>query len=242
MNHPQTPSPRWGALGRDRKAANILATLRGLFPTLDIVSCDCADIGCGNGEIAYHLADKVRNMTGVDPEPWAGWHLLMEKSPNLNLIEGTAESLPLPDSSLDIVICNQVYEHVISPTKLIREIERILKPGGVCYFAGPNLLFPIEPHVFWPFVHWLPRRIATRLMKGLGSSAILDAYSTHYWRLLNWLDQFIVTNALPFILRNPSQFARTGLFWKIAKIFPTWAVKVLTPLSPAFIFVLQKPK
>ena len=72
--------------------------------------------------------------------------------------------------------------------------------GGIAYFAGPNLLFPIEPHVFWPFVHWLPRGLAVRLMRALGSRKVLDANSASWWRLHAWFDGFEVSNALPYFM------------------------------------------
>jgi ubiquinone/menaquinone biosynthesis C-methylase UbiE len=233
--------PKWGTTGRARKAENIIATIQNMLPDLDLPSSTGVDIGCGNGEIAFHLSRHLHNIKGIDPEPWPHWHEFMTKSANLHLIEGAAESIPLPDSSVDIVICNQVYEHVNSPTRLITEIERILKPGGACYFAGPNLLFPIEPHVFWPFVHWLPRSLAIRLMRAAGSSAILDAHSTHYWRLHRWLGNFQIDNALPFVLHHPIIFGRRSLIWRALRFLPGRMIRLLTPFSPTFIFILRKP-
>ncbi len=63
---------------------------------------------------------------------------------------------PLEDESCDLVICAQVYEHVPDDRRLAEEVYRVLKPGGVVFFSGPNWLFPIEGHYHLPFLHWLP--------------------------------------------------------------------------------------
>ena len=123
----------------------------------------------------------------------------------------------------------------------VQEIHRILKPGGYCYFAGPNLLFPIEPHVFWPFVHWLPRNVAVRLMRLFGSRKILDAYSKDYWTLQTWLGRFEISNAVPHILGNPEQYGRIQPIWRMLGLIPGFVLHSLTWLSPGFVFILKKP-
>jgi ubiquinone/menaquinone biosynthesis C-methylase UbiE len=162
--------PRWGQRDRDIKAHAIAQTLRH-YMSLPLEQADCVDIGCGSGGIAFHLAPLVRSMVGVDPESWQRWKDFQDQRKNLQFLQESVESLSIPDASVDVVICNQVYEHVPDPKRLIQEIHRILKPGGYCYFAGPNLLFPIEPHIFWPFVHWLPRRLAQSLIRATGSAS-----------------------------------------------------------------------
>jgi SAM-dependent methyltransferase len=233
------PDPVWGDQDRPEKAAAIFTTLR-LMTGLDFSSSHWVDVGCGCGEIAAHLAPQVGRMTAIDPSPWQRWLTLKEAHPNLEFIQGDyTGDYPEPDS-VDVVVCNQVYEHVPDPEALIGFIHRILKPGGYAYFAGPNLLFPIEPHVFWPFVHWLPRRFAVRLMHFFGSKAVLDAYSTHYWQLLHWFKDFQVINAVPFILKNSTLYKRKQIWIRVLAVFPKPLLQVMTPLSPGFIFLLRK--
>jgi ubiquinone/menaquinone biosynthesis C-methylase UbiE len=233
--------PRWGQQDRDTKAHAIAQTLRHHM-SLPLDQVDCADIGCGSGGIAFHLAPLVRSIVGVDPESWQRWKDFEDQRKNLHFLQESVERLSIPDASIDVVICNQVYEHVPDPRRLIREIHRVLKPGGYCYFAGPNLLFPIEPHIFWPFVHWLPRPFAQRLIRVTGSAAVLDAYSTHYWRLRNWLAPFRTQNAVPYIIQHPLEFRRTHWMYRALGVLPAWILHALTPFSPGFVFVLRKPK
>lgn len=181
-------------------------------------------------------------MVGADPEPWPQWREYSNRETNLEFIELTVERLGLADSGFDVVICNQVYEHVPDPQMLIRQIHRLLKPGGFCYFAGPNLLFPIEPHVFWPFVHWLPRKLAVQLMRFFGAKQVVDANSVSYWTLKQWLTPFThVKNAIPDILADPDFYEMPGWFVRLISWLPRWVIESLTWISPSFIFVLHKP-
>jgi ubiquinone/menaquinone biosynthesis C-methylase UbiE len=73
------------------------------------------------------------------------------------------ERLPFPDTSFDTIICSEVLEHMEVPSVLIREIERLLKPGGLACITVPNeLVNTLARIVFWvrPFKspahkHWL---------------------------------------------------------------------------------------
>lgn len=234
------------ATGREAKARAILTTIEH-FISDPLLQTTWLDIGCGNGGIAAQIAPQVKSVLGIDPQPWADWSEFHNAHHNLQFLPQPIESLSCADNSIDIILCNQVYEHVLNPQDLIAEIYRILKPGGYCYFAGPNLLFPIEPHVFWPFVHWLPRTVAVKLMRACGSKGVLDAYSTTYWTLTNWLQRFEITNAVPFILKHPELYGRSSWLkpfwlWRLLSYVPTFLLQALTWLSPGFVFILRKPQ
>lgn len=240
MNDPSADTPRWGNDGRERKAAMLRQTLSH-FAGFDLGKARWLDVGCGSGSIAAALAADGTQVTGLDPEPWPQWAQLTRECPSLRLIQGSYDSHPLEAGSFDLVVCNQVYEHVPDPVRLIRFIRQVLRPGGIAYFAGPNLLFPVEPHALWPFVHWLPRRVAIGLMRACGSQHPLDACSASYWTLRRWLGDFEVSNALPYVLGHPADFDRHSLLWRSVGWIPSWIIEVGTFLSPGFIFVLKKP-
>jgi SAM-dependent methyltransferase len=234
-------NPRWGNDGRERKAA-VMRQILAHFAGSDLRDARWLDVGCGSGGIAAALAAEVAQVTGLDPEPWPQWPELMQRHANLRLLQGSYDAHPLEAGSFDVVVCNQVYEHVPDPVQLIAFIHQVLRPGGVVYFAGPNLLFPVEPHCLWPFVHWLPRRFAIRLMRSFGSQHPLDAYSANYWTLRRWLAGFEVVNALPYLMGHPADFGRQGLLWKSVGAIPSGMIRTLSFLSPGFVFVLKKPE
>lgn len=237
-----TADPHWGQQDRDKKAEAILGTLQ-LHCGRDLKNGLWLDIGCGSGGIAATLAVRVERMIGVDPEPWERWRDYRLQHPNLDFRVGTYRDLEtlLDRDSCDVVICNQVYEHVDDSMALLAAIYDVMRPGGVCYFAGPNLLWPIEPHVFWPFVHWLPRGFAQKLMRALGSrrSAELDANSVDYWRLRRWFREqgFVVCIAI----RERALAGRGhGLASRVLASLPQTLVRTLAPFSPGFVFALHK--
>ena len=63
---------------------------------------------------------------------------------------GTAEATGLPDASFDLVLCTQVLEHCMNPWAAVREIHRILRPGGYLIASAPHVWF-FHPH---PTDHW----------------------------------------------------------------------------------------
>lgn len=199
------------------------------------------DLGCGSGGISQVIADEVGTITGVDPESWPTWSTYERTHDNLQFISESVENLSIPDNSVDIAVCNQVYEHIDNPKLLIEQIYRVLKPGGFCYFAGPNLLFPIEPHVFWPFIHWLPRTFAVKLMRAFGAKNVVDAYSTTYWTLRKWLAKFEIRDIVVDMINNPNYYHRHGILWSVLSKIPAFVLRPLTWLSPGFVFILRKP-
>lgn len=233
--------PHWGAEDRDRKAQNIVQCLE-LLTDHDLSTLSCVDIGCGSGGISFHLAPTFKSVCGVDPEPWQRWKEFVAERSNLSFREESIDTLSLADASVDVVICNQVYEHVPSPEALIAQIHRILKPGGICYFAGPNLLYPIEPHVFWPFIHWIPRSWALAILGVFSPDKvkILDAYSTTYWRLKHWLRDFIIVDAIPPLIKHMANAESSGKIWRLFRPVPIGLLRLFAFLSPGFVFILTK--
>ena len=97
------------------------------------------DIGCGNGEFTLKVARKVGAETTVGIErvwPFAK----MASSKGINIILGDASNIfPFKDEVFDIVIANQVIEHLNNTDIFVKEIRRVLKKDGYCVVATPNL-------------------------------------------------------------------------------------------------------
>ena len=95
------------------------------------------DVGCGGGILCEEIARLGFAVTGIDPSAHslqiAAGHA-QAGSLRINYKKGTGEAIPYPDNSWDIVFCCDVLEHVRDVPKVIAEISRVLKPGGVfCY-------------------------------------------------------------------------------------------------------------
>ncbi|MGH2562113.1 MAG: methyltransferase domain-containing protein, partial [Thermomicrobiales bacterium] len=92
------------------------------------------DVGTGTGYLARILAPSVGEVIGVDVSPGmlrqAGERSPVRDHPNLVLREGTAERLPVETGAGDVVLCHMLMHHVVSPRQVLRELRRVVRPGG----------------------------------------------------------------------------------------------------------------
>lgn len=90
------------------------------------------DFGCGTGALSASLALHVAHVHAIDasPEMLAAARARIGDMHNVTITEGSLESLPLPDASLDAAIMLLVLHHVAQPQKAFAEARRVLKPGG----------------------------------------------------------------------------------------------------------------
>jgi SAM-dependent methyltransferase len=91
-----------------------------------------ADVGAGTGILTGALARLGADVVAVEPDQ-AMLGELRRQLPGVRAVEGTAEALPLPDQSVDAVLCGQAM-HWFDLDRALPEIARVLTPGGV--FAG----------------------------------------------------------------------------------------------------------
>ena len=99
------------------------------------------DIGCGGGIIAEDLAKISQSVTGVDISvaslDTARNHAQLNGL-DINYLEAYAEDLPFEDNTFDLITCCDVLEHVNDVPKVISEIARVLRPGGVFVYDTVN--------------------------------------------------------------------------------------------------------
>lgn len=111
-----------------------------------------ADIGCGLGHWSRLLYPYLRapaRMVGVDREErWvaAAVRNLRSAFPQvppdlLTVVQGDATQIPLPNDSFDVVTCQTVLMHLARPIDALREMLRILRPGGLLVCVEPNNLW-----------------------------------------------------------------------------------------------------
>ena len=120
------------------------------------------DAGCGGGGMPLSFAEEARQVVGIDLAPRfgdAGYRLAAERGVrNLHFTRADGQALPFPDASFDMVLSHAVIEHVADAALYMRELARVLKPGGTMYlstapylsFAGahlPRLVVPIPLHL-----------------------------------------------------------------------------------------------
>lgn len=227
--------------GRHRKAATMVAILTEAFgPRL--AQADVLNLGCSTGIIDEYIAPHVRTMTGVDiDEPAIALASSRVTAPNVQFQLGDAMKLAFADATFDIVICSQVYEHVPDAGRMMAEIHRLLRPGGVCYFAATNRWALIEKHHRLPFLSWMPSSAADRYIRWMRKG---DAYYERhlgYRPLLNLVSAFRLQDYTGIVLRNPERYDAAYLFPTIfARVAARSMYRILRGLFPGYIWLLWK--
>jgi ArsR family transcriptional regulator len=92
-----------------------------------------ADLGCGTGNAAEHLAPMVRSVIAVDRETGMldAARKRLKSFENVEFRQGELTSLPIDDAAIDAAIVSLVLHHVDDPDAAVREIGRALRPGGL---------------------------------------------------------------------------------------------------------------
>ena len=224
--------------GRARKAEKIRTVLEraGVLPNRNL---RLLDIGCAFGLILKRLAPELDYAVGVDFDVTS----LPQPGDRYAFVGSDAERLPFSSGSFDIIICNHVYEHTDNPERMLDEIKRILAPGGVCYFAGPNKYDLIEPHYGLPLLSWLPRPLADGYLRitGRGTCYVERPYS--YRDLKRLLARFEIEDYTGRIISNPECFHATDILppGSLKQIAAKLVLRFMPFLFPGFVWVLRNP-
>ena len=99
------------------------------------------DVGCANCQVISEISTNAVKI-GIDISS----NSMLGGTPNAldtdvsHLWICDAEFLPIPESSVDVVLCNDLFEHLLKPELIRDELFRILKPGGYLIANVPNLV------------------------------------------------------------------------------------------------------
>lgn len=152
------PSLVWRA-GQDRRLGQIQAAAGHTLRTDSQVLID----GCGLGMYNRALLKETPFVYGLDVE-FDRVVQAAQYAPTVVIAQG--ETLPYPEASFDLVLSNEVIEHVSDDQRYATDLVRVLKPGGRGIIFCPNRLWPFEVHGhYWrgkyhfgntPLINYLP--------------------------------------------------------------------------------------
>ncbi len=131
------------------------------------------DDGSGIGTYVERLRPLAREVWGLDFESERVREAASRLGPD-RLLVGAGEALPFADATFDLVVSNEVIEHVADDRRACAEMIRVLRPGGRAVVFCPNRWYPVEQHgVYWrgsyrfgniPLVNYLPDPLRDRLV------------------------------------------------------------------------------
>ncbi len=140
------------------------------------------EVGCGSGYFLYQiekvLSGPAQSLCGLEVslEQLLKFCSRIQKTGKnycVPILAGS-EKMPVADRTFDLVVSSEVIEHIEDPEAAIREIFRVLKPGGVFCLTTPSR-FPTE---FWKYFFQIPRMIIRlsqgRSLKGMNKLEVYD--------------------------------------------------------------------
>ena len=159
------PSYVWRS-GQERRLGMIVAAAPGL------TGARVLEVGCGVGRYVEKLEGMTRRVVGLEYEAGrartAAGRLRIP-----TVVNAAAEALPFSDQAFDLILSNEVIEHVADDRLAAAEMVRVLAEGGRIVLFCPNRWYPVEQHgVYWrgryhfgniPLVNYLPDPLRDRL-------------------------------------------------------------------------------
>jgi len=107
------------------------ATRRWLYEQVGLVGARTVlEVGCGTGVIAREVARRGPAVTGLDLDAEM-LIIARQEAPAVRLVQGDAHALPFPDGTFDVVLCHYLLLWLADPAQALREMARVVCPGGV---------------------------------------------------------------------------------------------------------------
>lgn len=229
--------------GRQRKACTMVSVLAEAIDK-DLAGLSVLNVGGSAGIIDEYLSRYFGRVVGIDIDEKAIAYAKGNfKKDNLLFEVGDAMQLGYAANSFDVVVCSQVYEHVADAAVMMDEIFRVLKPGGMVYFAAGNRLMLNEPHYNLPLLSVLPRPLSHLYLRLSGRGAYYYEKHLSYWGLRKLVRKFELTDYTRPILQAPAKYSADYMVkpgstkHKIASALARHAIW----LVPGYIWVLTKP-
>lgn len=150
----------------DTRGAVLSHSLAGLVDEFSPVGATSGiEIGCQRGALTDRMGTltRVPHWTGIDP----GLPGELHTGQGCVLYPGRASDLDFADTTFDVALFANVFEHIPPDERdaSLREIHRVLKPGGVVVGQIPNPYFLVESHSRLPMTGWLPTSLQHRYWK-----------------------------------------------------------------------------
>lgn len=160
---------------------------------IDFSSSSVLDIGSGWGEFLLTLKEAgFQKVHGVEPDPELV--VLSNQLAGANTaVHGMAEVLPFDSATFNLVICNDVIEHVMHCDIALAEMIRVTKVGGMIWLGFPNYAYPQESHYKMFFPPFLPKLIGAFYLRLVGRNPSFycnNVRPTYYHRVMRTLNLF----------------------------------------------------
>jgi SAM-dependent methyltransferase len=190
----------------------------------DLTGLAVLEAGCGRGAFAGYLADQGARVTACDVSPVAVGLANRLLAGRAEAVVADLQQLPFPDGSFDVVASLETVEHLPDPVQGMRELVRVLKPGGKLVLTGPNYLNlagvlrialrlkgdrytemgqPVNQPLLLFQQAWRLRRLGCRIEKIAGSELPIPPGDTLRLPRPQWLFRWVAMNTM-IVARKPA--------------------------------------
>ena len=163
--------------------------------------------GCGVGMYVEHISPFGGKVIGLE---YDFERAAEARQKSTQIINAAGESLPLPSGAFDLILSHEVIEHVQDDHAAIREMVRVLKPGGRAVIFSPNRGYPFETHgIYWKgkyhfgnklLVNYLPRTLRDKLAPHVRVYSKRDLQKLFDGLPVNFIERTIIFGAYDNII------------------------------------------
>ena len=202
------------------------------------------DIGCSTGIMTNEYSKHFKEVIGLDLDSKAISYAQKKfEKKGLTFICKPIEEKNFEENVFDVITCSHIYEHVPDDKILLDKIFKLLKPGGVCYFAAGNKFQVVEPHYKLPFLSYFPKKIANFYIRLFTKEKKYYENHKSYSELKALVSRFEIIDYTLEVINNPSKYAAENMLKErtVTYYLINFIAKNFYFMIPTYIWLLKKP-
>ncbi len=123
---------------QQEKAINLTPMMKAITKWVQVDPGDrILDMSCGNGEVLQYFSKRMECQISAVTSSVEQFRQVRGNIGNVNVMYAQPEDIPWRDNSFDVVMCNTRMVKMIHPDKILKEVLRVLRPGGQFVLVAP---------------------------------------------------------------------------------------------------------
>jgi 2-polyprenyl-3-methyl-5-hydroxy-6-metoxy-1,4-benzoquinol methylase len=181
------------------QASERIANARRLLDLLPPGGGQLLELGCACGFLLVAARERGFTVQGIEPSTWAAAHA--RAAHGLDVKTGSLETVAIPSASCDVAVMADVIEHLADPRQTVRQISRVLRPGGRLLLLTPDIGSPVARLMgprWWGLLDdhyfYFSRQTLRRLLEAEGFAVERIVGLGRVFRLSHWVSKLAPYN------------------------------------------------